>query len=341
MQIEGHVRIEAKAPEIVFVSEAIFIPAGNGYQGGLFDNYLNPIPQAASRHGNEFSLSPPVARRIDVQALPEKQSDKPYFFIGDIYAHFGHFLLESTARLWPLLYLRPAFAGKYLYCGKKASPTLLEKPFIKDVFGSFGLGAGDFVTYRAPCRLKNVFVATPAFEIRSQAYPVFRQTMQYIGNALAGDLCKISNSNPTPLYLSKSKLVKGVSRISNEIAIEECLREKGVDIWHPETVGLADQIREISSRKYILGFVGSALHTLLFCPGDKMISGIVGGDKINANYLIIDKLCRNVSRYEVGKDVGLCVADEASPGDQSCFQRTYYATDPERVAGTLLRNMNL
>ncbi|MDO9106802.1 MAG: glycosyltransferase family 61 protein [Methylovulum sp.] len=341
MQIEGHVRIEKKLPDIAFAEEAIFIPAGNGHRGGLYDTQLNPISQAVSCRGDLAWLSSPIAKRIDLDALPMKQSNAPYFFIGGLYPHFGHCLLESTARLWPLLYLPPSFAGKYLYCGKHAASTCFEKKFIKDIFGCFSLEVNDFVTYHKPCRLKNVFVAAPSFEVRLQGYPIFRQTMQYIGDTLANGLAQLNNTNLTPVYLSKSKLVNGVHGIINELAIEDSLRNKGVDIWHPETVALSAQIREMTSRKYIMGTVGSAFHTLLCCPGNKAISGVVKDTVINSNYLIIDKLCGNTGRYEPGNSMGIHLAQDVTADTPSRFIHSFYAANPDRVAETLLRNINL
>jgi hypothetical protein len=340
MKIAGQARIEHNMLEIAFAPEAVYIPAGNGYPGGLFDTDLNPIRQALSRRGNDIRLSRPITDDIDFSALPLIQSDRPYFFIGEINPHFGHFLLESTARLWPLLHLTPGFAGKYLFFSQKASSALLEKTFIKDIFGSLSLEPKNFTVYRKPCRLQNVFIAPPAFEIRSQGCPVFRQTMQAIGNTLANGLSEINNTKLTPLYLSKSKLAKGVSGIINEADIEDSLRKKGVDIWHPETVDLASQIKEISSRKYLIGSVGSAFHNLLFCPGDKIISGVVLGEKVNSNYIIIDKLCGNMGKYEPGTALGITLSTDANLCAKSGFMRTFYADEPDHVAETLLRNIS-
>ncbi len=342
MQITGQTQTENKLLEMAFVPDAIYVPPGKNHLGGLFDNNLKPIPQAVSRRDRQIWLSKPLANQaIDVGRLPQIQSDKPYFFIGDVKDHFGHFLLESTSRLWPLLYLPPAFAGQYLYCSKNRSPAVLEKPFIKEIFACFSLSPQDFVAYQQPCRIKNVFVAAPAFEIRLQGRPIFRQSMQHVGNTLAGNLSEINNTNLTPVYLSKSKLVGGVSRIINEVAIEESLRRKGVDIWHPETVGLAEQVRELSRRKYIMGSVGSAFHTLLCCPGGKVISGINLGEKLYSSYIIIDELCGNVGKYESGENVGISLSTDAGLDKKSSFINTFYAANPGRFADTLLRNMGL
>jgi hypothetical protein len=340
MEINGHVKIENKILEIAFSPEVVYIPSGNGYPGGLFDTNGNPIRQAISHRGDEVRLSGPIARDIDFANLPLVKSNSPYFFIGEINPHFGHFLVESIARLWPLLHLSRAFTGNFLYFGQNSASALLNKGFIKSIFGVFSLNTEDFVAYRKPCRLKNVFIADPAFEIRLQGSPLFRQSMQHIGDTLASDLADINNTNQTPLYLSKSKLTKGLSGIVNETAIEDCLRKKGVDIWYPETVDLPTQIRELSSRKYIVGSVGSAFHTLIFCPGNKIISGCVLGKKVNSNYVIIDTLYGNTGYYEAGAAIGIKLSNDPQLCNSSGFKSTFYASDPERAAEALLCNIN-
>lgn len=342
MEINGHVLVENKILEIAFAPEVVYVPASTNCPGGLYDNTGHPIPQAISHRGDEIRLSQPIASGIDFGNLPLIQNDLPYFFIGEINPHFGHFLVESTVRLWPFLYFSSAFTGKYLYFGQKASSASLNKTFIKSIFGAASLDLKDFVSYSEPCKLKNVFIASPAFEIRWQGSPLFRQSMRHIGNKLTdNDLDNINNSNQTPLYLSKSKLTKGLSGLINEVAIEDNLRKKGVDIWHPETVDLPTQIKELSSRKYIIGSVGSAFHTLLFCPGNKVIAGVALDRKVNSNYIIIDELCGNTGSYESGPSMGIKLSKDVELCGKSGFKRTFYADEPDRIAETLLRNIKL
>ncbi len=341
MNITGQLQVNDARLEMTFVADVIYIPASNSHPGGLYDNQLQPISHAITHRDNKTWLGAPLKEAIDLNKLPLHTSDKPYFFIGDIYNHYGHFIVESTARLWPLLYLPNGFAENYLYCGKDASEKLLQKTFIKDIYGSFSLSPDNFLRFNKPCRLQNVFIPLPAFEIRRQGNQLFRETMLHVGNHLAGDLSEINNSNLTPLYISKSKLPGGVSRIFNETAIEEALASKGIEIWHPETLDLASQIKELTSRKYLMGAVGSAFHNLLFCLGNKVISGVCLGEKLNSSYLIIDKLCGNNARYVIGKQSSIALSTDPKLCDRSRFVNTFYATNPKQTAELLLRNLQL
>lgn len=340
LKISGNVQIENKFLDVIFIPEAVYIPAGNKYPGGLFNTEGNPISQAVTHRGKEIRTSGPVNRKIDFNTLPLVESDTTYFFLGEVHPHFGHFLLEAMARLWPLLYFQHSFTGKYLYCNASTPANLFKKSFIEDIFGGLSLHEKDFANYRKPCRLKNIFVAQPAFEISLHGQPVFRQLMQHIGSKLAGDLSEINNTNPTPLYISKSKLEGGVSCIANEMAIEESLRKKGVDIWHPETLSLSAQFRELSSRQNIMGTVGSAFHALLFCPGNKVISAVAQKGRMQSTYIIIDRLCGNKGMYESGTNLGISIVCPADYGKAS-FRQTFYASEPDRVAEKLLHNINV
>jgi|GEM_PF-917558 len=341
MNITGQLQVNDARLEMTFIADVIYIPASNSHPGGLYDNQLQPISHAITHRDNKTWLGAPLKEVIDLNKLPLHTSDKPYFFIGDIYNHYGHFIVESTARLWPLLHLPNGFAKNYLYCGKDASEKLLQKTYIKDIYGCFSLSPDNFLRFDQPCRLQNVFIPLPAFEIRRQGNQLFRETMLHVGNHLAGDLSEINNSNLTPLYISKSKLPGGVSRIFNETAIEEILTSKGVDIWHPQTLDLASQIKELTTRKYIMGSVGSALHNLLFCPGDKIISGACLGEKIKSSYLIIDRLCNNSARYIAGKQSSLAISNDPKLCNPARFVNTFYAAKPEKVAELLLQNLQI
>lgn len=65
MEINGHVRVENRILDVAFAPEVVYLPAGNGHPGGLYDNNGIPIPQAISRRGDEIRLSQPIASDID------------------------------------------------------------------------------------------------------------------------------------------------------------------------------------------------------------------------------------------------------------------------------------
>ncbi len=336
LKISGQTALENQPLAISFAPAVVYVPATATSRGGLFNTDGSPIPTAINHRGNQAHLSASIDKTIDISALPIIENDREFFFIGEINPHYGHFLLESTTRLWPLLHWRGGFSGNLLYLGPPA--VVAKKTFIRQVFESHGLDGKDFNAYQAPCKIKNVFIPAPAFEIRLRAHHLFCETLQHSGRHLGGDLEIINNTNLTPLYLSKAKLSSGVSCITNEAAIEVALRKAGVDILHPETLSLPDQIRKLASRKYLLGSVGSALHTLLFCPGGKIISGVSLGDKINANYIMIDQLCGNTGHYRANADMAISMTDNATTG-AARFMRTFHAHQPDYVAEQLLAGL--
>lgn len=339
MKVFGSSRVENTIQEIAFAAEVIYIPASKGNPGGLYDSNLAPISQAINHRGKTVRLSQPIRDKLNVDDLPIIESQLPYFFLGEVTPHFGHFLVESTARLWPLLHLLPGFSANYLFCGLVAPNWLFKKSYIQTIYNCFSLNLDNVVSYPEPCRLKNVFIAPPAFEIRRQGHHSFRQSLQFVGTSLAGELNAINNTNLTPLYLSKSKLDRGLSGITNETDIEKSLQKKGVDIWHPETVDLPTQIRELTRRKYIIGSVGSAFHSLLLCPSEKIVSGVFLGEQINSNYIIIDKLCQNKGTYISSAEAGIMLSKDNKLRASSNFGRNFVASDPDKVAGMLLDNL--
>lgn len=336
IKIVGETTQESQSLALNFLPEVVYVPTTRGKRGGLFDLDGTPIPTTVYRRGDQVNFSR-IDESINISALPTVKHGRPHFFIGVITPHYGHFLLESTVRLWPLLHWQTGFSGKFLYLGLPA--VLEKKTFIRQVFETHALDSKDFAAYPMPCKIKNVFIPAPSFEMRLRAHRLFSDTMRHSGRRLAGDLEKINNTNLTPLYLSRAKLTLGVACIINETAIEDALRKVGVDILYPETLGLADQIRELASRKYLLGPVGSALHTLLFCPGGKTIAAVsLIGELISSNYILIDQLCGNVGHYLASTDLHISKADDIDTEGRN-FTKKYFAHQPDYVAEQLLAGL--
>ena len=133
--------------------------------------------------------------------------------------------------------------------------------------------------------------------VSRNSYAGYR-TFQLLCNAIGRRACAAGafERDRTPIYYSKSRLKSAVGVIVNEHEVERMLQAAGVKVVYPETLGLLDQIQLMSSRDNIIGTAGSFLHTSIFCP-PRRITCLNVTEKINANYVIVDKLNNNLAAY--------------------------------------------
>ena len=132
-----------------------------------------------------------------------------------------------------------------------------------------------------------------------------------------------------PVYLSKSRLALGVSRLRNEDALCAALARRGVDIAFPETLGLPALVRLLSERRIVLVTTGSAFHTAAFAAPGRRIVGLNWAPHLNANFPLLDGLNGTRGRYYHP------AGSEAGPDDG--FHFGWSVPDPEGVAEELVR----
>ncbi len=101
-----------------------------------------------------------------------------------------------------------------------------------------------------------------------------------------------------PVYISKTQLHDGATyRLVNEQAIEAVFEARGIRIMYPERLTVPEQIALLASASTIVGTVGSAFHTTLFCGRPKRTIGLAYDRAINANHALFDKLSGNQALY--------------------------------------------
>ena len=337
MRIKGATVLRTSTPSLVIAERVLLLPASGNYNGGLYTSNFEPIPSAMTFRGDEPRISTPVPdifKQLNLEALPRYACPEGYVFCGELLAHFGHFILESIARLWPALN-ETAFTSRTPVVLSRASvETMASKSYVSGIFAALNIDSTRMMAFDSPCFLENVLIPAPAFEIRRHAYANFFSLTSRIGSNLLG--AQAVTQSEIPLYLSKAKLRKGLSKIFNESEIEEELKRYGVTVVHPEQMSFSDQIRSIESHRCILGSVGSAFHTMLFTSGAKRVRGIVMGDVLNSNFMLIDKGLQNIAEYVPPRELGLRRMDSSELPKDWSIRRTFFCEDVNRYCEWML-----
>lgn len=196
---------------------------------------------------------------------------------GFLIDHYGHFLLEGLSRLWglskidaPILFQSPPGLNKI---------TSLPK-YMQEIFGLLGV-SDKVVLVDRPVSVETLYIPDTSTVLDGYISKEFLQSV-----ALN---CTETTSLKTDLvYFSRSKLEAGV--ISEESRLENILKKNGYKIIHPEDYSVKEQIEIISNCKVLIGFVGSAFHTMVLCNNHpEKVVYLQRMKDLNSNFKEIDR----------------------------------------------------
>lgn len=186
-----------------------------------------------------------------------------HLFGGHFRGHFGHFLVESTARLWALDHL-PVAPDSILYLPYRGEVGAIEKAMEgHDRFYRLMGIAQPVRTFGTPMRVERLFVPELGFgwSERYAGSPAYREFMQ--GRLRAA----VAPEGGKKLYVSRARLAAQRGGILGETVIEENLAKQGYEIFHPEKHPLEVQIARYRAAERIVALDGSALHLAAFVAG--------------------------------------------------------------------------
>ena len=210
---------------------------------GTMDKFTGGLYESSG----EFVGSSLIKRGSPAEPRPYQETLKgTYVYGGCLFAHFGHFIWESLARLdtilkckdYPVLFISPndrIFNTQRLF------------------FKTLGIRS-EIVVIRKPARIENIIYGEP----QSSLYPASMSD-----SLLAAMGIKRFNAlSERKVWFSRSKLKYG--KILNEEEIEAKLRSLGFEIVYPEKLPLLEQIRLIATSRIVSGFTGSQFFSAFF-----------------------------------------------------------------------------
>lgn len=206
------------------------------FAGGVFDSGKFVKDSLVEIRGRECAPRP-----------PERKLAGTYIYGGCFFAHFGHFIWESLARLetirkcreYPVIFISP-------------NDHVFET--YKLIFRTIGI-RNEIIIAREPTLVEKLIYSPP----QSSVSPLFIEDAQ-LESLACKDFGK--SANDCKLWLSRRKLKYG--RITNEEDIENELQKAGYEIVFPEKIPLLEQIKLISTSRIVSGFDGSQFYSALF-----------------------------------------------------------------------------
>lgn len=292
----GEVEIRPDLPGLEMVEDACFVPDRPSDGWGVFNRDGEPVEASLDYNlpWNEPMWPRPVnpVRRADVSAtLP----DGEYIYVGFVHPHFGHFVIDSLSRMWPLIEHRPPGVKLLLHGWGGPAMWWAKEPWLVELLRGAGVSRDDILEVSEPVRVPRLWVPHRSFQGQTFAHQVHAKVCRSIGEQLiAGQ--KIGRED-RPAYLSKTRLARGIRRVTNEHQLESFLRGRGVEVFYPETMSTLDKLALFHSGRPLAGMTSSAFHTSLFAPPAGRMVMIDPAEVVNSNFLLCDRLNGNQASY--------------------------------------------
>lgn len=213
----------------------------------------------------------PVEHPAEVCAIARSNPAETVVFGGYVTGQFGHFLLESLARLW-ICSRMPGVPIAWIGNVQRFNSWQSE------ILQLLGI-RGPHIFVRSPERFRAVILPQLGYRVPDFFAPQHRD---FLAAAPARPIVRGKRT-----WLSRS-LLSNRGHVLGETDIEDTLRQDGWDIFHPQKHTITDQLQYLSSCETIAGWEGSAFHSLMLLEDVKSTVNIFQrGPRLNDNYVTI------------------------------------------------------
>jgi len=261
-QADDHLSFDADAPttwrpevhrDVILVPWGENEPGGARRAAGLFDAESRFMPEGHCWRypGGPITVPPvPPAETGEVERLSGR-----WLFGGLFYGHFGHFLVESTARLWAHD-AAGDIDGIVFYPKQRLTHERRLYRHMTGFFDLCGLAQPEIRAPQSPVVIDELIIPPPGFGMTEMmaGTPEFRA---WARTDLGRD---IAPEGAEAVYVSRARLPSKRGSILLEDRLEALMAEAGYTIFHPQEAPIDRQIAQWKAARRIVGLDGSALH---------------------------------------------------------------------------------
>lgn len=238
--------------DVTLVPWGLEEPRGARRAAGLFDAQGQGLSEGQCWRQSQSPIT----------VLPERdpaQTPRPlpgrWLFGGLFYGHFGHFLCETTSRLWALDAL-DGVDGILFYPKIRLTHERRMTRHLAPFFDALGLGHLELLAPQTPVAPEAIAIPEPGFGIHDmiEGRPEYRD---FIRRRLGRE---IPATGAERIYLSRAHLPAKRGSVLQEAQIEAHMAAAGYDILCPEQLPIAEQIARYKAARQVVALDGSALH---------------------------------------------------------------------------------
>ena len=218
-------------------------------EAGLLTAEGSYVPQGALwRRHRPITVEPQAPADI-TETLPGR-----WLWGGVLWAHFGHFLVESTSRLWALAELDTSIEG-VLFIPKRPAVGDETRGFQREFVHLLQKDLPIRVA-AAPTQVEELIVPGQGFGLGE----IIEGTPKYRNAIHARFARDVAPKGPEKIYISRSKLGLRKGGLLGEELLEAYLEKEGYEIYHPQDHSLSDQLAVYKAARQVIAADGSALH---------------------------------------------------------------------------------
>jgi hypothetical protein len=244
------------------------------HRGGITDEKTFTLIREAIHFNGELCQEPP---EDDLSAI--RLSELPVIkhvvlFGGIMYNNFGHFLLESLARLWSYKHVQglDPYILFYTYWG---DPNYFDrKNYVHQVLQGFGIPLTKILFINEIARIEQLIVPAQkyGYEFCKNPDTVF---MDFVRGFSFPVTIPRGYDNAENVYVSRAKLSSNLGKLIGENHFETFLKSCGYVMFYPEAHTVYEQLTVYSRAKQIIFADGGALHACILLPDLKAEVAII------------------------------------------------------------------
>ena len=263
-----------------------------------------PVDQATFQRRDRESLVQEPSREQAETTSPSHTIDADVVYLGWLFSHYGHFLMQSLARVWYLTEVDPSVKVIFHAANPEQSrPT----SWAQRMLTAFGIPPERVLNPEEPVRIKRLIVPEPLFAPRSVAddhtvrvHEAMAKPYLDLAARVAGD----ARATEQPLYLSRRRLPSSQRLIIGEAQLEDVLQRQGFRIAYPETMSFEEQVRLINSHTDIFSNAGSAAQNVLFALHAPKLHLLTSGAQFSPDYFMHKTLVGSPTTFINGLNTG-------------------------------------
>jgi len=277
-----------QTPGIIEVRNALVVPPSlnetGKYNGrsGVFREDGTFITSSLSETGGRFIHDEPdlpAEGTYEVSFLPGTHS-----FGGVFFGHFGHFITESTGRLW-ILGQNNFKIDSVVFAPKENA--FAEHAIIRQTGLLAGIGVNTSLTViDRPTRVERLLVPAQEFGLSPSLIRGTKRYVDFMGQCARN----VKPEGAELLYISRQGLPVDRGMILGEQLLVDWLTQEGYRIFRPQKHSLQEQAAQYRAAKKIISVDASPLHYMAYVASPDQKISIIKRRSMDAISNIISHL---------------------------------------------------
>lgn len=257
------IRFEEFWPKTQVLENVIIYPFGPRSRKLLMQLPMDPASDLVQHYHYEYNLQM-VIGRIEISQFEGETPDlvtveRPAIYGGPLFHHFGHFITESTHRVWPRTVVPELVDAKVAFVCFPGKTSRLQR-YMKEVLSLKGLSEDDLIFIDRPMLFKKLIVAPQA---RQMAGETIKKNYKHLYERIAQE--KLGDANTGELYYVSRSRHSHTGSFYGESLVEGVLRDFGFKTIFPEDYKFIELARILRSSRAAIFSEGSAIHALELC----------------------------------------------------------------------------